>query len=274
MSVLSAGEHRRRDDRPRLEPADPVAVIATAVAGLSLAWRRTRPMVSFGVFTVGCLVVTLTDHYIGLLSILLLFSLYSLAAHGGRRQGVVGLVASIVVFNVLSLLDVPDLETSDLLQAFALLVVAWALGDAIRSRRAQQARAPAAGRAGGSCRTRTVRPRRHRGAAADRARAARRGRAQHVADRGAGRCGRARDPHRRGRRRARPRGDRRDQPQGADPDPLDARPAPRRGHRPRSRARADDRRPRRPGRRRRAGRDRGRPGRRRAAARRSTPVSS
>ena len=83
--------------------------------------------------------VTLTDHYIGLLSILLLFSLYSLAAHGGRRQGVVGLVASIVVFNVLSLLDVPDLETSDLLQAFALLVVAWALGDAIRSRRAQQA---------------------------------------------------------------------------------------------------------------------------------------
>ncbi len=96
-------------------------------------------MASFGVFTVGCLVVTLTDHYIGLLSILLLFSLYSLAAHGGRRQGVVGLVASIVVFNVLSLLDVPDLETSDLLQAFALLVVAWALGDAIRSRRAQQA---------------------------------------------------------------------------------------------------------------------------------------
>jgi signal transduction histidine kinase len=43
------------------------------------------------------------------------------------------------VFNVLSLLDVPDLETSDLLQAFALLVVSWALGDAIRSRRAQQA---------------------------------------------------------------------------------------------------------------------------------------
>jgi len=124
---------------PRLEPADPVAIIATAVACLSLAWRRTRPGAAFAVFTAGCLVVTLTDHYIGLLSILLLFSLYSLAAHGGRRQGVIGLVASIVVFNVLSLLDVPDLRTSDLLQAFGLLVVAWALGDAIRSRRAQQA---------------------------------------------------------------------------------------------------------------------------------------
>jgi signal transduction histidine kinase len=139
MSVLSLVSTDVATIDPRLEPADPVAVIATAVAGLSLAWRRTRPMASFAVFTVGCLVVTLTDHYIGLLSIVLLFSLYSLAAHGGRRQGVVGLVASIVVFNVLSLLDVPDLRTSDLLQAFALLVVAWALGDAIRSRRAQQA---------------------------------------------------------------------------------------------------------------------------------------
>ena len=139
MSVLSVVSTDVATIDPRLESADPVAIIATAVAGLSLVWRRTRPMVSFGIFTAGCLAVTLTDHYIGLLSLLLLFSLYSLAAHGGRRQGVIGLIASIVVFNVLSLLDVPDLETSDLLQAFALLVVAWALGDAIRSRRAQQA---------------------------------------------------------------------------------------------------------------------------------------
>ena len=139
LSVLSVVSTDVATIDPRLESADPVAIIATAVAALSLVWRRTRPMLSFGIFTAGCLVVTLTDHYIGLLSLLLLFSLYSLAAHGGRRQGVIGLIASIVVFNVLSLLDVPDLETSDLLQAFALLVVAWALGDAIRSRRAQQA---------------------------------------------------------------------------------------------------------------------------------------
>ena len=139
MSVLSLVSTDVATIDPRLEPPNAVAVIATAIAGLSLIWRRTRPMASFAVFTAGCLVVTLTDHYIGLLSIVLLFSLYSLAAHGGRRQGVIGLVASIVVFNVLSLLDVPDLRTSDLLQAFALLVVAWAVGDAIRSRRAQQA---------------------------------------------------------------------------------------------------------------------------------------
>ena len=123
----------------RLEPADALSIGATLVAGLSLIWRRARPVVSFVTFTAGCLVVTLTHHYIGMLSVLLLFSVYSLAAHGVRRQGALGLLASVVVFNMLVLLDVPDLRTSDLLQAFALLVVAWALGDAIRSRRAQQA---------------------------------------------------------------------------------------------------------------------------------------
>jgi len=124
---------------PRLEPADPLSVAATVAAGLSLIWRRTHPVVSFTVFTAGCLVVTLTDHFIGLLSVVLLFSLYSLVVHGERRQGVLGLLASILVFNVLALVDVPDLRTSDLLQACGLLVGAWALGDAIRSRRTQQA---------------------------------------------------------------------------------------------------------------------------------------
>ena len=123
---------------PRLETADPLSVAATLAAGLSLVWRRTRPVLSFGIFVAGCLVVSLTEHYIGLLSVLLLFSLYSLASHGRRRDGVIALVASILVFIGLALLDVPDLRMSDLLQACALLLAAWALGDAIRSRRAQQ----------------------------------------------------------------------------------------------------------------------------------------
>lgn len=124
---------------PRLEPADPWSVAATCVAGLSLVWRRSRPSESFAVFVACCLGVTLTDHYIGLLSVLLLFSLYSLAAHGRRKNGVVGLVVILLLFVGLALLDVPDLGTSDLVQACALLLAAWALGDAIRSRRTQQA---------------------------------------------------------------------------------------------------------------------------------------
>ena len=124
---------------PRLESADVISVVATAVAGLSSGWRRSRPVTAFVVFVACCLVVTLPGHYIGLLSVLLLFALYSLAAHGGRRAGVVGLVSSILVFIGLALLDIPDLGTSDLLEACALLLAAWALGDVIRSRRAEQA---------------------------------------------------------------------------------------------------------------------------------------
>ncbi|CAA9395785.1 MAG: Two-component system sensor histidine kinase [uncultured Nocardioides sp.] len=122
----------------RLEPADPLSVAASLVAGLSLVWRRSRPAASFAVFVSCCLVVTLTGHYIGLLSVLLLFSLYSLTAHSRRRDGVVGLAVCLLAFIGLAVLDVPDLGTSDVLQACALLVTAWALGDAIRSRRTQQ----------------------------------------------------------------------------------------------------------------------------------------
>ena len=123
----------------RLEPGDPLSVAATSVAGLSLIWRRSRPVASFAVFVSCCLIVTLTDHYIGLLSVLLLFSLYSLTAHSRRRDAVVGLAVCLITFISLAALDVPDLGTSDLLQACALLLTAWALGDAIRSRRTQQA---------------------------------------------------------------------------------------------------------------------------------------
>ena len=122
----------------RLEPSDPVSVAATSVAGLSLVWRRSRPVASFALFVSCCLVVTLTDHYIGLLSVLLLFSLYSLAAHGRRRDAVAGLAVCLLTFIGLAVLDVPDLRTSDVLEAWALLLTAWALGDAIRSRRSQQ----------------------------------------------------------------------------------------------------------------------------------------
>ena len=123
---------------PELREPGVLAVAATAASGLSLLWRRTRPAASFVAFVLGCLAVTVTGHYIGLLSILLLLSLYSLAAHGRRRDGFLGLLAGMVTFPVLALAGIPDLRTSDVLLAWALLVTSWAVGDAIRSRRAQQ----------------------------------------------------------------------------------------------------------------------------------------
>ena len=123
---------------PRLEDPDIVSAVATVAAAGALAWRRSRPAASYAVMVVGSLVVSLTGHYIGLLSVLMLFSLYSLAAHGRRRDGLIGLGVGVLCFVSLALLDVPDLGTSVLLQSLALLVAAWALGDAIRSRRQYQ----------------------------------------------------------------------------------------------------------------------------------------
>ena len=122
----------------RLEDPDIVSAVATVAAAGALAWRRSRPVASYAVMVVGSLVVSLTGHYIGLLSILILFSLYSLAAHGRRRDSLAGLGVGVVCFVGLALLDVPDLGTEVLLQSLALLVAAWALGEAMRSRRQYQ----------------------------------------------------------------------------------------------------------------------------------------
>ena len=75
----------------RLEEPNIASAVATVAAAGALAWRRSRPAASYAVMVAGSLVVTLTDHYIGILSVLMLFSLYSLAAHGRRRDGLIGL---------------------------------------------------------------------------------------------------------------------------------------------------------------------------------------
>lgn len=123
---------------PRLHTPDVLAVLATAIAAGALAWRRTRPVESYAVFVAGALVVSGTFHYIGLLSVLMLLSLYSLARYGTRRAGVGGLAAGIACFVGLGLAGVPDLRTKDVLLAVALLVAAWAVAEALRSRQERQ----------------------------------------------------------------------------------------------------------------------------------------
>ncbi len=91
----------------RLEEPDIASAVATVAAAGALAWRRSRPVASYAVMVVGSLVVSLTGHYIGLLSVLMLFSLYSLAAHGRRRDALIGFGVGIACFVGLALLDVP-----------------------------------------------------------------------------------------------------------------------------------------------------------------------
>jgi signal transduction histidine kinase len=124
---------------PRLQEPNVLAAIATVVAAGSLAWRRRRPRAAYGVFVAGALVVSGSFHYIALLSpYLLLFSLYSLAAHSSRRAAAVGLGVGIACFGGLTLVGVPDLPTKDLVKSTALLVAAWAVGEVIRTRREWQ----------------------------------------------------------------------------------------------------------------------------------------
>jgi signal transduction histidine kinase len=123
---------------PRLHDPDLLSVVATVAAGGGLAWRRSRPVTSFAVFMAGTLVVTATFHYIGLLSILMLVSLFSLATHGSRRDGVIGLGVGIASFVGLGLAGFPDLRTKDVLLGIALLVASWAVAEALRARREQQ----------------------------------------------------------------------------------------------------------------------------------------
>jgi len=123
---------------PRLHDPDLLAAVATVLAAGSLAWRRKRPALSYGVFVAGAFVVSGSFHYIGLLSLLMLFSLYSLATHGSRKEGLAGLGVGIACFAVLGLGGVPDLRTKDVLLAVALLVATWAVAEALRSRRELQ----------------------------------------------------------------------------------------------------------------------------------------
>ncbi len=122
---------------PRLKDPDLLSAVATAVAAGALAWRRSRPATSYAVFWAGALVDTATFHYIGLLSVLMLLSLYSLATHGRRRDALIGLGVGVAAFIGLGVAGVPDLRTKDVLLGIALLVAAWAVGDAVRSRREQ-----------------------------------------------------------------------------------------------------------------------------------------
>ena len=55
----------------RLKDPNVVSAVATVAAAGALAWRRSRPAASFAVMVTGSLVVSLSGHYIGLLSVLM-----------------------------------------------------------------------------------------------------------------------------------------------------------------------------------------------------------
>lgn len=124
---------------PRLLPPTVLSGVITVVAGLALVLRRIRPIISFAVIAGAASIISLTNHYVALLPVVLLVSLYSVASVASRRAGIAALIASISAFGGLALIGVPDLRLLDVGQSSGLLVAAWAIGYAVRSRRQQEA---------------------------------------------------------------------------------------------------------------------------------------
>ncbi|HSU34216.1 MAG TPA: histidine kinase [Propionibacteriaceae bacterium] len=123
---------------PRLVAPTVLSGVLTAVAGLALVVRRIRPILSFAVIAGAAAIISLTNHYVALLPVVLLVSLYSVASVASRRAGIAALIVSISAFGGLALIGVPDLRLLDVGQSSALLVAAWAIGYAVRSRRQQE----------------------------------------------------------------------------------------------------------------------------------------
>ncbi len=119
----------------RLLPPSLLSSAATVIAALGLVLRRVHPIVGFAILAAATSVVSLTDHYVTVLPLLLLISLYSVTVHSSRLAGVLTLVISILIFAALALIGVPDLRLSAVVQSSALLIAAWALGLAVRSGR-------------------------------------------------------------------------------------------------------------------------------------------
>jgi signal transduction histidine kinase len=125
---------------PRLHDPTVWVELLTFVGGLGLVWRRRNPLRGFAVLWSTAVLVSASGYYIGLLGLLLIPSLLSLAIHGQRRlEGFLALCASVLSLGALALANVPDLRLSDLGENAGLFVAAWAVGDAVRSRRNEQA---------------------------------------------------------------------------------------------------------------------------------------
>ena len=117
-----------------------VAIPLAAVSCGALYWRRTRP-------TLAITVTLLTAIAAGMLNvawwsggIAVVFALYSVAAHGSRRDSVTALIASLVAIAVIlasyELQNEEGLSAADVVSNYVIFVTAWILGDNLRTRRA------------------------------------------------------------------------------------------------------------------------------------------
>jgi signal transduction histidine kinase len=124
---------------PGLREADPWVAAVTAAGALGIGLRRRQPLAGLLLVGAAATVVSATGYYTALLPYLTLVALYSVAAHGTRRQALTGVVVLVTCFVSLVAAGVPDLTPGDVVTSVALGVAAAAAGDAMRLRREHQA---------------------------------------------------------------------------------------------------------------------------------------
>lgn len=125
---------------PRLHPPTAWVAAVTVAGALGLVWRRRRPVLCFLLLLTAAVLVSASGHFIGMLALLLGIGLLSLAIHCRRRwHALAALAATLVALAGLALAGVPDLRPAALGQNGVLFLAVWAVGDALRSRRAHQA---------------------------------------------------------------------------------------------------------------------------------------
>lgn len=129
---------------PALHRPGVLAVALTAIGAAATAWRRSRPLSGLLVVTTAATAVSALGQFTGILPYLTMAAVYAVAAYGGRREAVVGLLLVVGCFVGLYLAGVPDLSSGDVATSAAVCVAAAAIGDAARQRRTHQLDAMAA----------------------------------------------------------------------------------------------------------------------------------
>ena len=116
---------------------DVLAVTLLLLATLPLAWRRRNPLGTLlvvGVASVAEVVLGYPDWNLGGIGVVI--ALYSVAAHGGRRDAVIGAVLTSIAVFIVFVTSRVDSSFAGFLSNYVVFGTAWILGDNLRARRA------------------------------------------------------------------------------------------------------------------------------------------
>ena len=129
-----------RDDRgviaDGIQEPEAWLVLTVLVTCLPIAFRRRTPLLALAISSLGILGHILIGWPEGSLPLAVLFLTYTVGAWCPLRRAVVGLAILFATVIILAFSDAPDLDTVGAFAVLAQFSAAWAIGVALRNRRA------------------------------------------------------------------------------------------------------------------------------------------